>query len=272
MRIITVDDEIHALRMQVKELKNAFPDAIINDYQFWQEALQFIEECKAQNIHIDYVFLDIQLAGMNGIELAKKIKIIIPKTNIIFCTSYSEYAYEAYNVHAKGYLLKPITGDDLTRTLDIIKCDWSMEQKQTHCIAVHTFGEFDVYINLKPLNFELEKVKELFAFLIDRNGEFVTEEEIANTLFADKSYDRETKKQISSLIVILKKMLKKNGIEEIVISKFKKLAIDPSKIKCDAYDYQTGDVTALNSYRGQYMTNYKWASFTYEKLVRQVLK
>ena len=67
-------------------------------------------------------------------------------------------------------------------------------------------------------------------------------------------------------------MLKKNGIDSIIIFKWKKLAIDPTKIKCDAYDYQTGDVTALNSYRGQYMTNYKWASFTYDKLVRQVLK
>ena len=220
MRIITVDDEIHALRMLVKELKNAFPNATINDYQHWQDALKYVEECKAQKIDIDYIFLDIQLAGMNGIELAKKIKIILPKTNIIFCTSYSEYAYEAYNVHAKGYLLKPVTVDDLTRTLEIIKCDWSMEQKQTHCIAVHTFGAFNVYIDLKPLNFELEKVKELFAYLIDRHGEFVTEEEIAQALFVDKANDKETKKQTASLIAILKKMLKKNGIDQIIIAKW----------------------------------------------------
>ena len=272
MRIITVDDEIHALRMIVKELKNAFPDALINDYQNWQDALRYVEECKAQKVHVDYIFLDIQLAGMNGIELAKKIKIILPKTNIIFCTSYSEYAYEAYNVHAKGYLLKPVTVEDLTRTLEIIKCDWSMEQKQNHCIAVHTFGSFDVYIDLKPLDFELEKVRELFAYLIDKHGEFATEDEIAQALFADKASDKETKKQTSSLIAILKKTLKKNGIESIIVAKRKKLAIDSSKIKCDYYDYQTGDVTALNSYRGQYMTNYKWASFTYDKLVHQVLK
>ena len=68
-----------------------------------------------------------------------------------------------------------------------------MEQKQTHCIAVHTFGAFNVYIDLKPLNFELEKVKELFAYLIDRHGEFVTEEEFAQALFADKANDKVTK-------------------------------------------------------------------------------
>ena len=40
------------------------------------------------------------------------------------------------------------------------------------------------------------------------------------------------------------------------------LAIDPNKIKCDAYDYEKGDLLAINSYRGEYMYGYEWAEFS----------
>ena len=44
---------------------------------------------------MDYAFLDIKLRGMTGIELAKLIKESFPETKILFCTAYSEYAFES---------------------------------------------------------------------------------------------------------------------------------------------------------------------------------
>jgi hypothetical protein len=37
--------------------------------------------------------------------------------------------------------------------------------------------------------------------------------------------------------------------------------VDPDKIKCDAFDYEKGIVSAINSFRGEYMSNYSWAEF-----------
>ena len=54
----------------------------------------------------------------------------------------------------------------------------------------------------------------------------------------------------------------KSGIEDILIKTWNHLAVDVSKIKCDAYEYEQGDLVAINSFRGEYLTNYSWAEFT----------
>lgn len=55
----------------------------------------------------DLFFLDIQLNGMNGMELAKKLRSESYDGSIIFLTSYREFVFEGYQVHALNYLLKP---------------------------------------------------------------------------------------------------------------------------------------------------------------------
>ena len=59
------------------------------------------------------VFLDIEMDGINGIDAAKIIKAKSPKTIIIFVTNYSEYAIEAFDCDAYGYLLKDFSDDKL---------------------------------------------------------------------------------------------------------------------------------------------------------------
>lgn len=56
----------------------------------------------------DVVFLDIDMPGMNGLELAKKIRQVSGKVLIIFCTNLEQYAINGYEVNAIGYLLKPV--------------------------------------------------------------------------------------------------------------------------------------------------------------------
>ena len=52
------------------------------------------------------------------------------------------------------------------------------------------------------------------------------------------------------------------GIEDILIKTWNHLAVDISKIKCDAYEYEQGDLVAINSFHGEYLVNYSWAEFT----------
>ncbi|MDQ7949228.1 MAG: LytTR family DNA-binding domain-containing protein [Pedobacter sp.] len=60
-----------------------------------------------KNIHgpVDFIFLDIDMPKINGIELAKEIR--SKTTKLIFTTAYTKYALEAFEVHADAYLLKP---------------------------------------------------------------------------------------------------------------------------------------------------------------------
>lgn len=56
----------------------------------------------------DVIFLDIDMPGMNGLELAKKIRKMSSQVILIFCTNLEQFAINGYEVNAIGYLLKPI--------------------------------------------------------------------------------------------------------------------------------------------------------------------
>ena len=267
MQILAVDDEVLELNALTRALKEVFPAEEITGFQKKSEILAWLKEMEAAGKSIDYAFLDIRLRGITGIELAKIITDSFPATKIVFCTAYSEYAFDAYKVFALGYLLKPIKASDIKETLKNMDKSW-METEEPDTdpdevqIRVQTFGNFDLFVNGKPLHFERAKSKELMAYLIDRKGASATTAEIAGVLFEDKLYDRNLKSQTNVIMSSLKSDLKKAGIEHIYVKTWNQLAIDVSNIKCDAYDFMKGDVIAINSYGGEYMANYSWAEYS----------
>lgn len=134
MQILAVDDERLELNALTRTLKEVFPDDAIAGFQKTGEVLSFLETCRREQISVDYAFLDIKLRGMTGIELAKLIKESFPETKILFCTAYSEYAFEAYRVYALGYLLKPVKADDIRETLRNMDKSW-MEETTTQKLS-----------------------------------------------------------------------------------------------------------------------------------------
>lgn len=267
MQILAVDDEKLELNALMRALKEVFPQDCISGFQKTGEVLEFLKQCKKESNLIQYAFLDMKLRGMTGIELAKLIKETFPEAKIVFCTAYSEYAFEAYKVYALGYLLKPVKAEDIKNTLRNMDKSW-VEKEQNgkepgaKKIKVQTFGNFEVFVDGKPMVFERAKAKELFAYLIDRRGASVTTAEIAGILFEDREYDRNLKSQTNVIMSSLKADLKKEGIGDLYIKTWNHLAIDVSKIQCDAYDFMNGDPIAINSYNGEYMANYSWAEFS----------
>lgn len=58
---------------------------------------------------------------INGIHLAKALKDIFPKTNIVFVTGYSEYMCQAFSIHASGYIMKPVTPEKIKKELNNLR-------------------------------------------------------------------------------------------------------------------------------------------------------
>lgn len=269
MVILAVDDERIMLKELTTELRQVFPDSEIQGFQDSLEAAQWAMELAQNGRKIDYAFLDIQMREQNGLELAKRLKLLHPGTNLIFCTAYTEYAFEAVGMYAKGYLMKPISAEDIVRTLDEMVYDWrksAFSDKQD--FYVKTFGHFEVFVNGHPLVFEREKAKELLAYLIDRYGSSVTTEQIAVVLWEDRPYDRTLKNYVSTILGSLRNTLRKVGKEDILIKTRNHLSVDPEKFRCDSYDYEKGDIAAINSFRGEYMVNYSWAEFNTGNFIR----
>ena len=261
MNILCVDDEKYTLIVIKKELEKVFGECVTAVNTF-DEAIKAVSELGTDN-SFSYAFLDIQIRSKSGVELAKKIKEISPQTKIIFCTAYREFAFEAYQLHAIGYLMKPVKEKQIREVLEEMDKGWKKTVlNENELIDVHTFGNFEVFANKKPLIFEREKSKELLAYLIDRNGAAVTTAEIAGILWEDRAYDNKVKNQVTTIISGLKKALKAVGADEVLVKTWNHLSIDTTKVKCDMYDFIKGDAAAINAYFGEYMTNYSWAEFT----------
>ena len=255
MNIIAVDDELNALKCIKAAIEDAIPDCSLSCFSTSKSALEYVKSNR-----VDTAFLDIEMAGMNGLKLAKSIKDIYGKTSIIFVTGHSSYAVDAFAMHANGYVLKPATKETVQREIKNLK--YRINENTNINVQVKTFGNFDVYVNDKPLVFARLKAKEMFAYLIDRKGAFVTTAEIASILWEEREYDRSLQNQTQVIISSMMKTLRDNGISDIIIKKRNQIAVDKSKVKCDYYDFLNWDVAAVNAYEGEYMTNYSWAEMT----------
>ena len=262
MYILALDDEQYALESLSEELNKVFPKADIHEEIKASAAISWARELSERGQKLSYAFLDIHMRGMSGLEVAAQLKKWHPKVILFFCTAYSEYAFDAFGLCAKGYLLKPIQSEEIERVLDEMVSDWRDAPNQlSKDIRIQTFGNFGVFVDNTLLHFEREKAKELMAYLVDRRGSTVTTAQIATVLW-EEAYDRKLKNKTTAIISSLRNTLKAAGIESILIKTWNNLALDVSKVKCDAYDFEKGDLLAINSFHGEYMANYSWAEFT----------
>ena len=263
MYILALDDERYALDSIAQELEQVFPDAEIQEETKASSAIAWAKALAENGKKLSYAFLDIQMRGTNGLEVARQLKILHPGVTLFFCTAYSEYAIDAFGLYAKGYLLKPVQAKDIECVLDEMVTNWRQDVNvQPQNIRIQTFGYFSIFVNESMVTFEREKAKELLAYLVDRHGTSVTTEQIASILWENEPYDRKLKNKVTTIISSLRSTLREVGAENILIKTWNNLALDVNKVKCDAYDFEKGDLVAINSFRGEYMANYSWAEFT----------
>ena len=253
MNILAVDDEPNALHLLTKNIRAVVPQAQVADFTNPAAALEW-----ATANACDIAFLDIELGSMNGIELGKRLKERNPKTNLIFVTGYLNYAVSAYALHASGYLSKPASQDAIRVELENLR--YPMPRPQTgKQLVVHCFGNFEVFFCGKPLIFKRSKTKELFAFLVDRNGARVTSGEICARLWEDETGDKQQKDYLRHLVMDLSQTLEKIGESEVFVRTRSGYNINPSLFECDYYDYLNNVPYAVRAYQGEYMQQYSWA-------------
>ncbi len=105
---LLADDELHLTRYLADQLKAAWPDLVIV-----ATAANGVEaEALIARHEPDLAFLDIQMPGYTGLEVAQAIE---GKTQVVFVTAYDEYAVKAFEEGAIDYLLKPVTAERLAK-------------------------------------------------------------------------------------------------------------------------------------------------------------
>ena len=102
--VIIVDDNKIVLTGGEPVIKKAIPNALVVGFTKPSQAIEYAKEN-----HVSLAFLDIELGLTNGIDLCNTLLEINPHMNVIFLTAYPEYAINAWNTNASGFMVKPIT-------------------------------------------------------------------------------------------------------------------------------------------------------------------
>lgn len=113
MRVLIVDDEPPARARLRQLLEESGKHAVVGEAQNGQQALDM-----SARLSPDVVLLDVSMPGISGIETARYLSALDRPPAVIFTTAYDEYAVEAFDARAVGYVLKPVRRERLERALE----------------------------------------------------------------------------------------------------------------------------------------------------------
>lgn len=114
--VIMVDDRKLILTGGLPILEEVLPNATVMGFTQADEAVKY-----ATANRVALAFLDIELRNTSGLALCQELLRINPRTNVIYLTAYSDYAFDAWATGACGFMLKPITADGVRRQLEKLR-------------------------------------------------------------------------------------------------------------------------------------------------------
>jgi two-component SAPR family response regulator len=232
MRVIIVDDEYLSLVKLSKMLKEFDQITFINAYNDPLEALD-----KAREDNPDIAFLDIDMPGMNGLVLAEALIDILPDIEVVFVTAHDKYALQAFQIHAVGYLLKPVQFDDINKELRVIEKRYKkhVNSVKYDTIYISSFGDFNCSLKEDgslPVLFRTEKSMELLAFLMMQKGRAVNKEVICDVLWPEMDLERATK-NFYTTCYYLRKVFSDLGFPNIIIRRSNSYSLNQESIRTD---------------------------------------
>lgn len=127
-RALIADDEPKLLAHLAEQLQRLWPELqIVQTCRNGLEAASAIEA-----LHPELAFLDIQMPGLTGLEVAQGIE---GTTRVVFITAFDDYAVQAFDAEALDYVLKPVTLERLARTVERVRRTLDTEPPEGPALA-----------------------------------------------------------------------------------------------------------------------------------------
>jgi len=255
-KLVIVEDEDnirHSLECYIPWAQLGFQ--VVGTFSDGSDALAYLKENSC-----DAVLTDILMSRMSGLEMIRSLYALKPWIKVVILSGHSEFAYaqQAIEYKVAHYLVKPVDEDELAREIEYaVSTDHG---KHDEHVVIRTFGGFDVFAGGRLVNFKQKKCKELLAVRVDRQGASVSRQEAFAVIYVDRQYDRPMQKQFDAIIRSMRDSLREHGIDYIFEMQRGQMRIMAEKVSCDLYRFLAGDADAVNSYRGEYMSGYSWAS------------
>ncbi|MEK5330413.1 response regulator [Lysinibacillus sp. FSL W8-0992] len=191
LKAIIVDDEILAINLLETMLKDNGAIDVVGKYLNPLDAIANIPTLKP-----DILFLDIEMAEMNGIDVASKLEDLTHVLDIIFVTAYEHYAIDAFSVQAIDYILKPIDKARLMKTIERVSLrkgnmqltDGNIRNEDVQVINNFHFHVHSgkVYIDGVALILSTKEFHILY-FLAQRPGEIFHPSDLYKLIWAEDS-------------------------------------------------------------------------------------
>lgn len=192
MKAICIDDEQLALDYLERQINKLDDIEVVGKYI---NPMEGKAEIASQDV--DLIFLDIQLPGMNGIELAEEIIKEKPDIMIVFVTAYDKFAVEAFELNAMDYLVKPVTLERLKIAIERVRKQLNVEKimnnRHTEVlrVKVSNYLAFEETENhFKPIQWRTAKTQELFIYLLQNNGNLVEKSTLMELLWEVNEVDK----------------------------------------------------------------------------------
>lgn len=267
MQVLCVDGDARCLEQTLAVCRRMAERPLAAGFTRAAKALEWLEAHAA-----DLALLEFNAADMSGVDLARAIRARCPDIAIVFLTDDRARAIDAWSLlpHVQGCLPKPVGPERLEEEIRHALSD----RPRLHAtpaeagraaprrIQVKTFGCFDLFVDGRAVAFPRSKAKELLAYLVDRRGGVTSRREAFSKLWEDRFYDRPAQKYFDVVVRSLLRTLEANGVGEIVKKGRGTLCVRPEKLDCDFYRFLAGDIRTINAFRGEYMSDYYWASIT----------
>ncbi|MDF2926341.1 MAG: yehT 2 [Paenibacillaceae bacterium] len=293
LKAYLVDDELHALNMLELFLHRTGKVEVVGRSINGFDGLQALDRMRPQ-----VWFLDIEMPGMTGLELAEKIHAVDPDAVVIFVTAYDQYAIAAFELAAIDYLLKPIEMDRLILTVDRIAKGVQLEASRAaaceepghqglEVLEVRLLGAFQAVAPTgKTLAWRTAKEKELFIFLLLHKGSSIHRDRIIEMLWTDEPYEK-AKIYLHTCISLLRKHLRQLGFEQMIRYEKECYELNPLRIQTDVQLFQSlhqrrqhsSEILcnelefALQQYKGELLANedYPWSAELSRQLEQMAL-
>lgn len=208
IKAIVLDDESITGEWLGEKLKKSGVVDVVNILQNPFELTEYLTKDL-----IDVVFMDIEMPGISGIELAMQLSRLEDTPEIIFVTAYAGYALDAFRANALDYLVKPVIMKDLERVL--IKLEKRINRKRNEVERNPSQPEIKrrcLSISDINLKFPTAKCEELFLYILLRNRQLISKWEIIEDLWPDKGPEKGGA-NIRTTAFRLNQVLEKQGLD-----------------------------------------------------------
>lgn len=233
LRAIIVDDEELSVKRLSRILSKSSDEIdICRTFLNPLDAYEFVKTNP-----IDIAFLDISMPEIDGMKLSRCLSEHDDSIEIIFITGYDEYAIRAFEMSAMDYLLKPVTTERISITLDKIRKKYKKTANEP-ILEVRLFNGFKIYRQgqeKEQLKMRSPKTEELFAFLIYKGT--VNREEIIDILWKDLEPEKAWK-NLNSTLYYVRKAINEFDTGNVIQAGRNEIRIEDSAIYCDLYQFE----------------------------------